>query len=387
MNEFKKYNQQLIIEKNEFHEEFEKFNQQIVELHNKTSNFKKEIKQKEEKLSKQEKNILKSQNILNYYEQELKRITKIKLINEEEKQDLELKIQLQHKHLKEQESELNTYVEELQTANQELTLNQYKESKIISLLRQREKEKIQLEKKLKDKENQLVLKGEKIKKLEQQKEKYQSWREIAQELENDLQESELLQETIDSLEIEKLQLQKAIENLEITNNQLQISLLESQKQSGQFTLDNESLAFEEIDKKWDIICTEKFLDFWYELSEEDKIKTTTYIDYLQQKRVNLKYPYSSNIKGSCYRELIPINHADEAIRIFYKFTPERVPILLCGGDKDGHNAEKWYKKYIAAAELEYHNYQKNKEAFSFNELWDEMDLFARQEAMKKFMKI
>ena len=93
-----------------------------------------------------------------------------------------------------------------------------------------------------------------------------------------------------------------------------------------------------------------YIDFWYNLSEEDKIKTTIYLDYLQQKGVHLKYPYSSNIKGSCYRELIPISHADEAIRIFYRYTSSRIPILLCGGDKDGHNSEKWYKKYVGIAE-------------------------------------
>ena len=92
------------------------------------------------------------------------------MINEEEKQDLELKIKLQQKHLQEQELDLKTYLNELKTTNQELTLNQYKEKEIIRLLRQREKEKNQLGKKLEDKENQLIIKEQQIQKLEKQKE-------------------------------------------------------------------------------------------------------------------------------------------------------------------------------------------------------------------------
>ena len=387
LHKIQKNNQTLITEKTLINNEFSKLNQQIIELQEKTSNFKTEIKNKEKKLYQQEQKILKTQNTLASYEQELAKIKKIKLINEGEKEDLELKIKQQQKHLKEQESELNTYLQELQTTNQELTLNQYKEEEIIRLLRQREKEKAQLEKKLKQKEKELEFKEQQIVTLEKQKEKYQSWQDIAQQLEQDLQQSESLQETINLLEEEKIAFKQAIEKLQITNNQLQISLLEVQKQNGQIILNAQSIEQENREKKWNVLCTEKFIDFWYDLSKEDKIKTSIYLDYLQQKGVTLKYPYSSNIKGSCYRELIPISHADEAIRIFYRFTPSRVPILLCGGDKNGCNSEKWYKKHVAIAEHEYSEYVQNQEAFSFNELWCEMNIIARQEAIAKFMKI
>jgi hypothetical protein len=386
IQELQKSNQGLIDEKEQINNDFTKLNQQIIDLKGKTNNFKAEIKNKEKKLHQQEQKIIKTQNILTYYEKELARIKKIKLINEEEKEYLELKIKQQQLCLQEQELELNNYLQELQTTNQELTLNQYKEEEILRLLRTREKEKAKLEKNLKQKEQELDLKEQEIRQLEQQQEKYQSWQEIAQQLEQDLQELELLREKINSLELENNNLSQTNNTLEITNKQLQISFLELQKQYRQ-NLNKPLIYTEKFEKKWELLCTEKFIDFWYSLNEEDKIKTSIYLDYLQQKGVTLKYPYSSNIKGSCYRELIPISHANEAIRIFYRFTPLRLPILLCGGDKDGCNPEKWYKKYVSIADDEYQKYMQNQEAFSFTELWNEMDIIARQEAIAKFMKI
>ena len=139
--ELKNRNSKLILDKQDFNQEVDSLNEQITQLKDKTSNFKQEIKKKEEKLSNQEQNILKSQNILKYYEQELTRIKKIKIINEEEKQDLELKIKLQQTNLQEQESDLKNYIEDLKIANQELVLNQYKEETMMRLLKQREQEK------------------------------------------------------------------------------------------------------------------------------------------------------------------------------------------------------------------------------------------------------
>ncbi len=387
LNKLKKYNKTLINAQDNFNQEINSLNEDIISLQARTAKFKEEIKNKEDKQYKQEQKILKTQNILREYKTELAQTKEIKLINEEEKENLISKIQLQQKELEAQESDLKTYLEELKATNQELTLNQYKEEEILRLLRKREKEKVQLEKQLNEKENQLNEKEKQIQTLEQQKKEYQTWQELAQELEKDLDEADLLQEKVALLEKEKLDYEKLIKDLETTNDQLNISLLESQRQNRQVIIDEHQNIDEEINKEWTILCTDKFIDFWYNLSDEDKIKTVIYIDYLQQKGVTLNYPYSSDIRGSCYRELIPISHANEAIRIFYKFTPARIPILLCGGDKDGKNSERWYRKYVGIAENEYNNYLKNQEAFSFNDLWQEINPLERRKAIKKFMKI
>ena len=383
LKELTESNGKLANDKQKLNLEFENYDQQIEELKRKTNSLKEEVKSKEEKISKQEKNIFISQNLLTNYQQELEKFKHIKSINEEQKQALILKIQEQETNLIEQELEFKRYIDELRFTNEELIVSQEEEQEKFMLLRKIEDEKNQLEKKLAEKEKQLNLKEQQIDKLEQHKEKYQSWQEIAQELEADLQITDELQDKISVLETEKQQLLLQIDNLQQTNQQLQIAFVELQKQN--YHSDDEQIATERGKKQWQIICSPSFCKYWQSLADECQIKIAIYLNYLEEQGVTLSDPYSSKVKGSGYRELKPISHAKEAIRIFYRFTPARIPILLCGGNKDGWNTEKWYKKYVAIADHEYNSYMQTQEADSFNLLWQEMNPSARSEAMKGFM--
>lgn len=141
-------------------------------------------------------------------------------------------------------------------------------------------------------------------------------------------------------------------------------------------------------REWNIICSEKFLNYFSQLDEKNQIKISIVINYLEEKGVNLGADNSSKIKGTNFnlRELRPINSNNEAIRIFYTFTPKRMPILLCGGDKDNCNLITWYKQQIKIAEKEYINYLNNpNNVLSFDDFWSDMSLSARQEAMSQFM--
>ncbi|WP_373480362.1 type II toxin-antitoxin system RelE/ParE family toxin [Geminocystis sp.] len=101
-------------------------------------------------------------------------------------------------------------------------------------------------------------------------------------------------------------------------------------------------------REWNIICSEKFLNYFSQLDEKSQIKISIVINYLEEKGVNLGAENSSKIKGTNFnlRELRPINSNNEAIRIFYTFTPKRMPILLGGGNKDNCNPITWYKQQI-----------------------------------------
>lgn len=139
-------------------------------------------------------------------------------------------------------------------------------------------------------------------------------------------------------------------------------------------------------REWNILCSDEFLNNWLYIREKNQIKVAICINHLEVKGVNLEYPHSSKIKGSSFnlRELRPVNSSNEAIRVFYTFTNNRIPLLLCSGDKDNEN--QWYTKQIAIAEQQYSNYLSNENnVLPFDQLWSEMSQSARAEAIKEFM--
>ena len=66
--------------------------------------------------------------------------------------------------------------------------------------------------------------------------------------------------------------------------------------------------------------------------------------------LNLPYPYSSDIRGSCHgvmREL-RAQSGGRPIRVFCAFDPRRTSILLIGGDKTGN--DRFYEEYVPVAD-------------------------------------
>jgi hypothetical protein len=77
---------------------------------------------------------------------------------------------------------------------------------------------------------------------------------------------------------------------------------------------------------------------------------------LEEKGINLGFPYSSKINGSRHsgmREL-RIQSKGNPIRIFYMFDPRRTAILLIGGDKTGD--DRFYERFIPIADQLYDIY-------------------------------
>jgi hypothetical protein len=91
----------------------------------------------------------------------------------------------------------------------------------------------------------------------------------------------------------------------------------------------------------------------YALTEEEKISVLSIIELLKEYGPQLPYPYSSKINSSKYSHLreLRIQHKGQPYRILYAFDPQRIAILLVGGNKIGDN--RWYKKNILLAEKLY----------------------------------
>lgn len=99
----------------------------------------------------------------------------------------------------------------------------------------------------------------------------------------------------------------------------------------------------------EVLVTDEFRDWYYELDNTDADKVFQIIGMLEAVGVTLKFPYSSNIEGSKYplREL-RIQSKGQPLRILYAFNPERNALLILGGNKGGN--DRWYDVNIPLAE-------------------------------------
>ena len=100
---------------------------------------------------------------------------------------------------------------------------------------------------------------------------------------------------------------------------------------------------------WIVEYTDEFFDWWNEQSILVQEKTSAVVELLEKEGPSLRFPYSSEIKGSdiALREL-RIQQAGHPYRVLYAFDPVRSALLLIGGDKTGD--DHWYEKMIPVAE-------------------------------------
>lgn len=84
---------------------------------------------------------------------------------------------------------------------------------------------------------------------------------------------------------------------------------------------------------------------------------TRVVDLLEEKGVNLPFPYSSKITGSEKLFELRVNH--RVIRILYAFDPSRNAVLLLGGSKEGD--DRFYQREVPRAETLYARYLEERE--------------------------
>ena len=104
---------------------------------------------------------------------------------------------------------------------------------------------------------------------------------------------------------------------------------------------------------WEVEYTDEFGCWWEELEEKEQVSVAASVKLLGQLGPGLRYPHSSDIKGSRHGNLreLRIQHAGRPYRVLYVFDPRRCALLLLGGDKTGRG--RWYEEHIPQAERLY----------------------------------
>ena len=109
---------------------------------------------------------------------------------------------------------------------------------------------------------------------------------------------------------------------------------------------------------WVIKQTEEF-QAWFENSDnasQDAI--LEHVEVLRQIGPQLGRPLVDTIKGSLIINLkeLRFNSKNKVLRIFFVFDPDRIGVLLIGGNKAGSGDKKFYEKMIDKSEKIYSKY-------------------------------
>ena len=104
---------------------------------------------------------------------------------------------------------------------------------------------------------------------------------------------------------------------------------------------------------WEVEYTDEFGCWWEGLEEKEQVSVVASVKLLGQLGPGLRFPHSSDIKGSRHGNLreLRIQHAGRPYRVLYVFDPRRCALLLLGGDKTGRG--RWYEEHIPQAERLY----------------------------------
>lgn len=100
---------------------------------------------------------------------------------------------------------------------------------------------------------------------------------------------------------------------------------------------------------WDVGYTDQFEAWFASLERKQQKQVAAIIGLLEERGVNLPFPYSSGVSGSKFEHMreLRVQSQGNPIRIFYAFDPKRSAILLIGGDKTGDN--RFYECLIPVA--------------------------------------
>ncbi len=101
---------------------------------------------------------------------------------------------------------------------------------------------------------------------------------------------------------------------------------------------------------WEVEYTDEFSQWWETLTEHEQIDVAAYVRRLQSLGPELRFPYSSGVRGSRHgamREL-RVQSGGKPIRVFYAFDLRRTAILLIGGKKAGNN--RFYEQFVRVAD-------------------------------------
>ena len=99
--------------------------------------------------------------------------------------------------------------------------------------------------------------------------------------------------------------------------------------------------------------TDEYGDWWDGLTAEEQDSIARVVRLLEERGPTLPFPYSSGVVGSRHRHMreLRVQHAGRPYRVLYAFDPNRIALLLIGGDKSGRS--DWYEEYVPIADRLY----------------------------------
>jgi hypothetical protein len=102
---------------------------------------------------------------------------------------------------------------------------------------------------------------------------------------------------------------------------------------------------------WEAERTVEFDEWWKELTDPEQRKVVAAVEALQELGPTTGRPLVDTVEGSRHPNMKELR-VTRTMRIFFAFDPERVAILLIGGDKAG-KAKRFYKRMIPVADRIY----------------------------------
>lgn len=98
---------------------------------------------------------------------------------------------------------------------------------------------------------------------------------------------------------------------------------------------------------WQVETTTKFDEWFATLSEQEEDQVVSAIAALGIDGPNLGRPLVDTVKGSRHPNMKELRR--RSFRILFAFDPDRVAVLLIGGNKEGQWS-RWYKQAIKQAD-------------------------------------
>ena len=107
---------------------------------------------------------------------------------------------------------------------------------------------------------------------------------------------------------------------------------------------------------WEVEVTDQFLDWWRDLTNDQKESLTDRVDLLTERGPDLGRPVVDRVQSSRHHNMKELRAAQGgALRVLFMFDPRRQVILLLGGDKSGQWNE-WYSWAVPMADDLYDEY-------------------------------
>lgn len=103
-------------------------------------------------------------------------------------------------------------------------------------------------------------------------------------------------------------------------------------------------------EEWEVECTDQFVEWWRQLTLDQRAAVTERVDLLAQRGPDLGRPVVDRIHRSRHQSMKELRAAQRgALRILFMFDTRRHVILLLGGDKSG-SWNDWYRWAIPLAD-------------------------------------